>query len=816
MRRISGFIIPALACQLLLAVGVLTTELRAQNTGSGPGASVASNAVSEPAAAAAVAAPEIAIIRARTQEKVGHIYHLRGDSEIDYKQLVLRSDEADYNDDTGEVDVRGHVTLDGGPYDEHIAATHGTYNVQSETGKFYDVKGTTGYRFHGKHIVLTSSTPFGFTGKEVDKVGEDHYVIHHGTITSCEMPHPNWHFAARRIDVHMGDKAYLYNSAFDVKSVPIFYFPYTWHPAEKLPRESGFLLPSFGTSSRKGFMLGDSFYWAINRSMDATLGAELWSSRGWAQHGEFRARPSEDAFVESTYFGVLDRGAPNRVDESGEDIYVTATGKLPWEVRGVLSGEYLSSYAFRQTWAETFAQAINSEVNSAAFLSKNQNAYSFNLIAQRYQNFESAQRGDSIIIQRVPSFDASSVEQSLGDSRFFWSYNTSLGGLSRSEPGFRTAGVTGRFDLQPRLSYSFESHGWTFRPELAPRETYYSKQQLPSELPLTTGVSPSAIVASRDINRRALEAGFEFRPPALHRVFSKPVKGRRLKHVIEPRVQYTYVQGVNNFAQIIRFDDRDIVSDTNQVEFGVVNRLYSKRLLAHCANEKVSAEELAHEKNAPLKDCASETPSEIVTWQLGQEVYFNRDFGGALVPGQRNVLQSTVDFTGVSFLTDPRRLSPVISRLRINPHWGESLSWDLDYDSKKGRISSSSTFLDYRTGDWFFDAGHTYLVTPGEVLAANTSVVVPSVFNQYRLGLGYGNGAKRGLTAATSVGFDVRTDFLQYSAIQSTYNWNCCGFTVEYRRIALGPLRNENQFRFAFNLANIGTFGNLKRTERIY
>ena len=51
---------------------------------------------------------------------------------------------------------------------------------------------------------------------------------------------------------------------------------------------------------------------------------------------------------------------------------------------------------------------------------------------------------------------------------------------------------------------------------------------------------------------------------------------------------------------------------------------------------------------------------------------------------------------------------------------------------------------------------------------------------------------------------------------QTTYNWDCCGVTLEYRRYAIANLRNENIFRFTFSLANIGSFGNLRRQERLY
>jgi LPS-assembly protein len=89
-------------------------------------------------------------------------------------------------------------------------------------------------------------------------------------------------------------------------------------------------------------------------------------------------------------------------------------------------------------------------------------------------------------------------------------------------------------------------------------------------------------------------------------------------------------------------------------------------------------------------------------------------------------------------------------------------------------------------------------------------------FHQFRVALGYGGLARRGFSAASSFGFDSETRQLQFVTAQTTYNWNCCGVTLEYRRYAIANVRNENLFRFTFSLANIGSFGNLRRQERLY
>ena len=61
-------------------------------------------------------------------------------------------------------------------------------------------------------------------------------------------------------------------------------------------------------------------------------------------------------------------------------------------------------------------------------------------------------------------------------------------------------------------------------------------------------------------------------------------------------------------------------------------------------------------------------------------------------------------------------------------------------------------------------------------------------------------------------GYDLVQDALQYGGIQTSYNWDCCGLAVEYRRLALGSVRNENQYSFNFTLAGVGAAGNLKHS----
>jgi LPS-assembly protein len=834
------FLITAgLLCHLLLVPPLVTSQLPPANSAENTNIAAEKSTKVAPTPcgqAFAEQANDHPTVCAITQERDGAIYHLHGAVEIYYESYVLKADEATFNSDTNEATATGHFALDGGPNDDHIRASHGTYNFALETGKFYDVTGTTGLRFRGNRPVLTSNAPFAFTGKIVDKVSAEHYLVYDGTITTCELPHPNWLFDARKVDVDVGGNAKIYRSEFVLHGIPILYLPYATHPVEKESRTSGLVMPTVGHSSTKGSILGAGYYWVINRMMDANVAAEYFSLRGWSQRGEFRARPSETSYFDLNYFGVIDRGIGTPpLKEGGENARLNAAGILDG-FRGVANIDYLSSFLFRLAFNEIFTQAVYSEVKSQAFLSKSSNGFNFNGFTERYQNFLSTTPGQVVTILHAPSFDFSSVDQKLGRTPLYWSFDASAAGLSRSEPGvcstvgllqsctppFRTANLLGRFDLNPEISLPVLFHGWSIRPDLTLHETYYT-QRLVGE----TGSNPGQAV-DNDINRQALDTSVELRPPVLERVFNKEFLGRKWKHVIEPRAVYRFVTGVNNYGNILKFDERDILTDTHEVEYGFVTRLYAKRTSSKpedCTNLMSAllvggaspSAAIPWQHTNPLANRPCEPGPEVrevVTWELEQKYFLDPTFGGALIPGQRNVFTTTADLTGIAFLTEPRHLSPLISRLRVETSSRTDTEWDLDYDFQNTHVNANTVLFNYHVGQVTIGGGDALLEIPTQT-ATSTSAQT-ATFNQFRAALGYGSVSKRGFSGATSLGFDAEVNQLQFLSAQATYNWDCCGMTLEYRSYTVANVRNENLFRFTFNLANIASLGSLRHQESLY
>jgi LPS-assembly protein len=252
--------------------------------------------------------------------------------------------------------------------------------------------------------------------------------------------------------------------------------------------------------------------------------------------------------------------------------------------------------------------------------------------------------------------------------------------------------------------------------------------------------------------------------------------------VIEPRATYEYVTGIGqDFNKIIRFDETDLLSNTNQVTFSLTNRLYAKR---------------------------GDDVSEVFSWQVSQARYFDPTFGGVLVPGldQRMVLLSQLDLTPFTFLDGPRTYSPVVSALRAQPFWNIAFEWRTDYDPARHGIVASMASADWRKGAYFISVGHNEVKTD--------SYLLPSE-DQIRASFGVGNSTRRGWNAAFVAVYDYKVGVLDYAILQATYNTDCCGFSVQLVRFDFGT-RDETQYRFAFAVANLGSFGTLKRQERLF
>ena len=791
------------------------------------------------------------------QTRVGGVYTLDKDVVITYEDRVIKADHIEYDTDTGEVTATGHLEVTGGPNHEEIHASHGTFNTKTQTGTFYDVTGSVGIKpavnriaaggyTTGSGVTATPSrlvydngNPFLFTGRVVVKKGPEEYDVIDGSVTSCQLPKPDWLLTGALFSLD-GDKAKAKNSIFHLLSVPLLYLPYVTHPINPNERQSGLLIPVLGDSSSKGVTFGEQVYFVINRSMDLTLGSTFYSLRGFSELGTFRYRGLRQNFVTAHFTALQDRGyTPTGgvyTNQGGQDVTLKARYDAAPEIgsnvetRYVADVEYLSSYIYREAFTDNFNQAVSTDILSTIYGTKNFNGYSAAFRADRYEGLKpvaqtaaevaagNAVQNSQLTIFHIPALTFASVDHPIGSTPLLWSIDSSAGGLKRTQPEFTTGGV-GRFDLHPEVALPLQFGGMSVRATFGGRETFYTASRQ------TTGVAAGTVQeSSAGLTRSDLEAGVDIRLPVLERTFDSPLIERifrsEVKHTIEPEVTYRFVGGIDDFRNILRFDDLDVASNTNELEYGVTQRLFlHPKKSRPCKIAEIgdstdtdnAPDDEPNGKPAPPK-CSTR---EFFSWRIGQKTFFNQSFGGALVDGRRNILTTTLDFSGIAFLTEPRSVSPVISRLRVRPSEKFDLEWDFDYDTVGGRFTTSNVFADVHQGNVFGGFSYAKLDAPGHFETDGLPSATTD-FNQMRVLFGYGMPTKAGLSAAANAGIDLKLGSVQYGSLETSYNWNCCGFSVEYRKYELGAVRNENAYRFNFTLANIGTAGNLKRAERLF
>jgi LPS-assembly protein len=765
---------------------------------------------------------------AQHQTRVGDVWTLTGDVVGHYRDYVLRADKVIYHQSTLELEAEGHVQVTGGPNDILINASHGNMRLNMHTARFYNVSGSQGIRKLGRAVIYSTPNPFMFSGRVMLQIGEDNYRLVDGSMTNCRLPRPDWRVISRAINLANG-KASTSNALFEFLSVPIFYLPYLRHPVDETGRESGLLIPDLGFgSSIKGLVLGEQVYWVISRNMDMIVGTEYWSKRGWAPNGDFRYKGPGLDHLNSRWDALLDRGVEatviippsttpttQLVNQGGVDVIAFGRKDLSSDTRVAGIVEYLSSYVYRLVFNDNYSLATTSQVSSVISLTNQRNGFIPSLSLERFQTFAGSAysnespasiNGNQARILHLPNLRFDVLERPLGASLLYWGLGSSLDYLSRSEPGFESgpgfhARNVGRVDIYPHLSLPLVAGGWSVVPQVALRDTYYSISQTPD----LTGINGGIPAINHDsLNRADVEAGVEIRPPAIERDFALPGFNRVLRHVIEPEIFYRFVGGIAMQAQnVLLVDTTDIATNTNEVGYSLTQRFYLRSTAPQtCAPQDV----------LPSGGCPPR-PREWASWQLAQKFYIDPYFGRALIPNRRNVFDSTLDLTGVAFLTSPRNLAPIISRLRFEAIDNLRIESDLDFDPRTGRLDADNLYAGYSWARTTLGVGHAMLNAVDEKSGIASTIKSQQVQPYLAIGKQSGNG----FNLAANGGYDFILGHFQYEGVQATYNWNCCGLTVGYRRFDLGAIRGDDaQWLYSFTLANFGSVPGISRSKSVF
>ncbi|WP_455063130.1 putative LPS assembly protein LptD [Prevotella fusca] len=242
--------------------------------------------------------------------------YLYGNSKVDYENMKLTSDKVHMNlgnstvratgtaDSTEEGGIKGKPLFTMGK-DEYKSDTM-AFNFKSKKGM---IKG-----------VYTEQQD-GFLSGEVGKRDSSGAIyLQHGRYTTCDDPHPDFYIALSRAKVRPGKDVVFGPAYLVVADVPLpLAIPYGFFPFSK-KYSSGFIMPSYGDESDRGFYLRDGgYYFAISDKWDLKLLGEIYTRGSWgvsaASNYRKRYRYSGSFLLSYQDSKTGDKGLPDFVEQ---------------------------------------------------------------------------------------------------------------------------------------------------------------------------------------------------------------------------------------------------------------------------------------------------------------------------------------------------------------------------------------------------------------------------------------------------------------------------------------------------------------------
>ena len=690
-------------------------------------------------------------IKAESYEQVasGHIA-ARGFVDLRLGPMRIQADQADvYETEAPDGSVSRRIVAEGNVVfirgDERLA---GDRLEMAESGQGF-MENAIGYVEPGVFV----------EGRRVERVDDDTYRVEGGRFSACAQPNPRWSFSASTARIDIDDKIVAKNAVFKVKSVPAFYMPYVYYPIASDGRSTGFLFPSFGYSSTRGYTLGTGFFWAMGRSWDQTFSADFYSEIGTGFGHELRylARtPSRGRF--RTYL--------IRVKDSNEldwDVNWNALQMLPGGVRATVQVRQFSNLLFNSRFQETFNRITNRTQRWSGSLDRDLRLATLSLRADRTTTFFGAD--SNRVNGHLPSLVLRRFPRQVGWGGIVFGLNASA---ERLEWGTKEkVDKWSRLDVAPVLSRPLRLSFLELNPELGYRFTRYG---------VTNSVDESleSGLFGDPLNRTFWEARVGLRGPIFSRVFTTPGMGysERYKHTIGPEVTWTYRTRVNDFSAIPKFDGRDYYLGTNQIQYALVQRFFAKR-----AGRR-----------------GKTVPYEILSWRLMQTYYVQ------ISDGQSNFDPNYSSSAFGPGLT-PQHLSPLKSRLTFKPTREFSLRGQVEYDVNFKQIRRTSTSGTWNTPRFNITGGWARSVrlseNPEERIVGSQSLRGGAGFELFR----------NRLFVDGSADYDLKRKELWFLNGRIRYQVQCCGVVVEFNQYNWNG-REERQWRFNVELAGIGSTGN--------
>ena len=707
--------------------------------------------------------------------------------ELSQGDMRFYADKVNYCVSTNRMLATGNVLLI--ETDHQIAADRADFNAKTRVGTFYNARGfaTIGTPPGAAKSDGAPEPDVQFYGETLEKTGEDTYVITKGGFTSCVQANPRWEMTSGSLKLRVDKYALLRNMFLKVKGVPAIYLPLMYYPLSKENRNTGFLMPSYGSSSYKGQTISNAFFWAINRSQDATFLHDWFSKTGQAVAGEYRYVSLGGAGNVRTDF--LNEHPITFIGTDGEE--VEQEGRRTFRMYGNLSqslggswnaqarADYSSDLTVDRLYDSDIARATRRNRSYGGSVNGTTKGIRFTGTYDRNEYF--AENSTSSLRGTAPRINVMRPDRLLPGLPVYASVNSEYVRFEQKQ--FDASHVLARdeglhrFDIIPAVRFPFNKLSFlTFNTTAQFRNTFWSQSVvdvLTNDIPVPTRVDTP-------ISRRFMELSADVNGPTFVRIWDAPKStyAQRFRHSIIPFAQVLYRTSIDNFNAIPKIESADnIVGSATSYTYGVNTRFYAKRTV----------------------DGPRAIPREVISATIRQT--YNTD--------ARSVLSDAEQRSRNPLVAPTSHFTPMQVLVRTSPFEGITGTFRTDYDGRYSRFRSFSS-----------EAGWEHKIVSHLASWSNVR------FRPNALGINvarqthYFNSStsfrfqenRYGVTHSLS--WDVKNQSLTQHRIASYYNAQCCGFSAEYQFIDLSKISNiavqqDSRFHFSVTLGGIGNVSNI-------
>ncbi|MBU6247193.1 MAG: LPS assembly protein LptD [Xanthomonadaceae bacterium] len=596
------------------------------------------------------------------------IYRLTGDVRMQRADQLLRADRVDYNDQTTDYDARGNVRYqDAG---ELFSADRMRGNNQARRG----VADNVTYQ-----LLQSRGNGVAKQATLLDAQRSQYATV---TYSTCDVGHRLWEIHAHRLTLNRETGIGVARGAtMRFADVPFLYLPYLSFPIDNR-RKSGFLWPTFGTSSHSGFMASVPYYLNLAPNYDATLEPRVYTRRGAMLGGQFRyLLPGTTGQFDFEY--VANDHGPNLVNSGlttqGRQryLYKFADSTRLWpgwvfttSVNRVSDKNYLRDFS-----NDLYNTAVNA-IPSSAYVSGSGNWWSASLGVDAYQNTDPYLDDRSLQYKRWPRATFN-LDTPINNWLEF--------GMDNEAVAFRKNGFLGgkRADLYPYLQADWQGAAWFVRPRVAYRYTAYQlddnfdRYGFGGRLAANQASPFTQRDPTRSLPIASLDTGLIFDRNA-------SLFGHAYTQTLEPRLYYLYVP-YRDQSNLPLFDTRLLNFDYWQ--------LFSPNQYSG-ADRQMNANNLTGALTTRLLD---DNGVERFSASIGQIRYF--DPQRVKLPGQ-----PVTDWTGSDYVAQ--------ASIQLNDDWRASTAYQWSPNTRQVDLGTFQVQRRIKT-DGILNFSYRFRRTPG-------------------------------------------------------------------------------------------------------